>query len=158
MQVHMHPDAFRPNPSPRDRYWSLTNIDYDWRSWMSEGLMDGSIMRPSRFEGTPNPPYGQARRAGIEQTLKDTVVCDMLSTASQSKVPVYFNGFVHLMDIDTYVSEMETVFRDERFSGFDLYEVAALLGPKFDCTGVEPLDDGFERIMAKSRELGIVGT
>ena len=59
------------------------------------------------------------------------------------------------MDIDTYVSEMETVFRDERFSGFDLYEAAALLGPNFDGTGVEPLDDGFERITAKSRELGL---
>ena len=155
MQVHMHPDAFRPNPSPRERYWSLTNIDYDWRSSMREGMMDGSIMRPSRFEGMPNPPYGQASRAGIEQTLSDPVVGDMLSTASEANVPVYFNGFVHLMDIDTYVSEMETVFRDERFSGFDLYEAAALLGPNFDGTGVEPLDDGFERITAKSRELGL---
>ena len=88
--------------------------------------------------------------------MTDQVVCDMLSTASEAKVPVYFNGFVHLMDIDTYVSEMETVYRDERFSGFDLYEVAALLGPNFDGTGVEPLDDGFERVLAKSRELGIV--
>ena len=155
MQVHMHPDAFRPNPSPRERYWSLTNIDYDWRSWMRGGMMDGSIMRPSRFEGTPNPLYGQASRAGIEQTLTDPFVSDMLSTASEANVPVYFNGFVHLMDIDTYVPEMETVFRDERFSGFDLYEAAALLGPNFDGTGVEPLDDGFERIMAKSRELGL---
>ena len=48
MQVHMHPDVFRPNPSPRERYWSLTNIDYDWRSWFSEGLVDGSIMRGRR--------------------------------------------------------------------------------------------------------------
>ena len=158
MQIHMHPDAFRPDPTPRERYWSLTNINYDWQSWLEEGLADGSIMRPSRFEGTPNPPYGQAERAGISQTLSDPVVGDMLSTAAKNDVPVYFNGFVRLMDIDTYVSEMEAVFRDERFAGFDLYEVAALLGPDGDGTGMEPLDDGYERIMAKSQELRIAQT
>ncbi len=155
MQIHMHPDAFRPNPSPRERYWSLTNIHYDWQTWLTDGLADGSIMRPSRFEGVPNPPYGQARRAGISQTLSDPVVRDMLSTAAAAAVPVYFNGFVHLMDTDTYLSEMETVLLDGRFAGVDLYETAALLRPRTDGAGVEPLDDRFESIMAKSREMGL---
>jgi len=155
MQIHMHPDAFRPNPSPRDRYWSLTNINYDWKAWLGEGLADGSIMRPSRFEGVPNPAPGQAKRAGISHTLSDAVVQDMLASTGKAGVPVYFNGFIHLMTAEQYVSEMETTFRDERFAGFDLYEVAAILGPNSNGTRVEELDGGFDKIMAKSQELGI---
>lgn len=155
MQIHMHPDAFRQNPSPRDRYWSLTNIDYDWKAWLEEGLADGSIMRPSRFEGVPNPAPGQAKRAGISHTLSDAVVQDMLASTGKAGVPVYFNGFIHLMTAEQYVSEMETIFRDERFAGFDLYEVAAILGPNSNGTRVEELDGGFDKILAKSRELGI---
>ena len=155
MQIHMHPDAFRPNPSPRERYWSLTNINYDWKAWLEEGLADGSIMRPSRFEGVPNPAPGQAKRAGISHTLSDAVVKDMLASTGKARVPVYFNGFIHLMTAEQYVSEMETTFRDERFAGFDLYEVAAILGPNSNGTRVEELDGGFDKIMAKSQELGI---
>jgi hypothetical protein len=155
MQIHMHHDAFRPNPSPRERYWSLTNINYDWKAWLGEGLADGSIMRPSRFEGVPNPAPGQAKRAGISHTLSDAVVKDMLASTGKAGVPVYFNGFIHLMTAEQYVSEMETTFRDERFAGFDLYEVAAILGPNSNGTRVEELDGGFDKIMAKSQELGI---
>ncbi|MDA1349458.1 MAG: hypothetical protein O3A47_11450 [Chloroflexi bacterium] len=155
MQIHMHHDAFRPNPSPRERYWSLTNINYDWKAWLAEGLADGSIMRPSRFEGVPNPAPGQAKRAGITHTLSDAVVKDMLASTGKAGVPIYFNGFIHLMTAEQYVSEMETIFRDERFAGFDLYEVAAILGPNSNGTRVEELDGGFDKIMAKSQELGI---
>ena len=79
----------------------------------------------------------------------------MLTSTGKAGVPVYFNGFIHLMTAEQYVSEMETIFRDERFAGFDLYEVAAILGPNSNGTRVEELDGGFDKIMAKSQELGI---
>ena len=156
MQFHMHPDAFRPNPSPRERFWSLTNIHYDWRTWLREGLVDGCTMRPSRFEGTPNLPPGEAKRAHISQTLADPVVSEMLALARETGTPVCLNGFVGLMDVDQYVDELETIFHDGRFGGFDVYECAEILRATPDSSRLVPVDDRLERIRGKVKELGLV--
>lgn len=155
IQVHLHPDGFRDAPNARQGKGFSANVHFDWKGWLREGLADGATMRLSRFEGITDPVTGTARRGPLSRILDDEVVRDMLAVGQETDVPVYLNGFAALVDPDEFASDMESVYNDTRFAGFDIYENASIQLPTPDGSGLSPVEDFIEAIRAKTDELGL---
>ena len=156
IQIHMHPDGFRPALNSRQVMGFTGNIHLDWKTWLREGLADGSTMRLSRFAGIQDAPPGQARRGPLSNILADPVVEEMLTFARDIRFPIHLNLFEALVDTDEYVADMEDIFHDERFAGFDVYEVAGILNATPDGSELVQVGDSVERVRAKAGELGLL--
>ena len=160
-QVHVHADTFRPDAVHEAMSWMQANVQFDWKTWLREGLVDGITLRIGAETLEPGPE-GVARRskfphAALSKTLADPVGTEALALAQELGVPVYFNRYVTrpLGGTDEYVSDLESVFHDDRFAGLDLYELASMVRPSPDGSRLVPVEDRVEGIRAKAAELGI---
>ena len=57
-QVHVHAEAFGPDPCHGQLMGFPANLEFDWRTWLLEGLADGITLRTTWFEapgGGPGP-------------------------------------------------------------------------------------------------------
>jgi hypothetical protein len=148
MQVHMHTEAWRPDPRPSPMYWMPSNINYEWQSWMREGLFDGILLRGTEDVKTDDP-----------------VALEALDIAREMGVSVYLNrglrgvpgpDRVNVGGMDEYVADLETVFRDDRYAGFNIYDTKGIALPVPDGSRLVPVGDVIERIRTKAQELGLV--
>ena len=157
MHVHLHAEAFRPDPSQGQLMGFPANIHFDWRTWLTEGLVDSATLRTSWWEGLEDPPESvEPNRSRLSNTLSDPVVEEMLAVAKQRGVPVHLNRYVHrVVGIDEYVSDIEAVYNDPRFAAFDLYELANIARATPHGDGLVSFQGRLERIQAKVRELGL---
>jgi len=174
LNVHLHAEAFRPNPCPGQLMGFPANIHFDWGTWLREGLVDGATLRSNWYEALESPSEDNAQRSDLLKHLADPVVKEMLAVANETGVPVYLHRYVNrAININEYVSDIETIFYDDRFAGFNIYEVQDLIraapdGSRLVTANITKLDphdptsitemvtDGAERIQAKSKELGIL--
>ena len=157
MHVHMHTEAFRPEPSHGQAMGFPPNIHFDWSAWLEEGLVDGVTLRTTWFEGMEFALEEEAGRSSLPQALKDPFVEEVLTTTQRKNLPVQRNRYVsRAVNIDEYLADLELAFNDERFSGFDIYEVLHCIRPTPDGSRLVPVEDRLERIGAKARELGIL--
>ncbi len=133
------------------------NLHFDWQSWLSEGLVDAITLRTSWFEGLEDPIESKPDRSRLVPALRDAVVTEAFGLAGSLDLPVYLNRYIgRAVGIDEYLNDLETVFHDPRFAGFDLYELADLALPTPDGKGLEPTGNQLEMIKAKTAELGII--
>ena len=109
MRVNLNVDWFRPADSrPGSRRLAYpANIDFAWRSWVEEGLVDEATLRVFAlpFEGI----FGS-----------DAVAQDMIAACGAHGVPVFVNRYVSANP--NLVEEFQRVGDDGRFAGFVLYE------------------------------------
>lgn len=156
--VHLHAEAFRPNPCHGQLMGFPDNIRFDWKTWLREGLVDSTTLRASWWEGLEDPPgKGAVNRSQLANVLADPVVREMLSVANETDVPVTLNRYIHrAVGIEEYVSYIEAIYRDERFSGFDLYETANIFRPTPDGTALVPYEDRLDKVRATVQGLGLV--
>jgi hypothetical protein len=139
MQMHVHTGALplRPDPGRGQPFWMPANLYFDYGTWLREGLVDGIVLRSGK--------------------LDDPEVEEVLALAQKVNAPVSLNKYVHgALGIDEYVSDLESIFRDERFGGYVIYELQGLVRPAADGSRLIPVEDKMERIQAKAEELGIV--
>ena len=123
--------------------------------WIDEGLADGITFRTSWFEGWEDPPQGEPNRQQLTRSLGDPVAREALEYANQAEVPVYLNRYIsRAVGNDEYVADLDKVYRDPRFSGFDIYEWASLAHSNPDGTLLEPILDGIQKIRSQTHELG----
>ena len=109
MRVTLNTAWFRP---PEDRIVSHrlaypANIDFDWRQWIDEGLMDGAVLRMFGVEF--DAIFGG-----------DTVVKEMIDTCVARNLPVAVNRYVS--NVPELLDEFKRVLADARFGSFVLYE------------------------------------
>jgi len=114
MRVNLNLDWFRPaheRPGAR-RLAYPANVEFDWRVWVEQGLMDEAMLRPFArpFEGI----FGE-----------DAVAQEMIAACQARGVPVSVNRYVWANE--GLLGEFRRVLRDGRFSGFVLYETWAFL-------------------------------
>ena len=153
MQVHLHTEAFRPDPCPGQLMGFPANIHFDWKMWLNEGLVDGVTLRTSWFEALEDPP-GQVDRCRLSKALTDALVEEVLNLTQELGLPVYLNRYIKLpIAIEEYVSDLESVFHDDRFAGLDVYEVAHVLRAAPDGSKLVPVENRLEVIRAKAGEL-----
>ena len=149
-QVHVHTEAFRPDPCHGQLMGFPANLHFDWKAWLKQGLVDGITLRTSWFEAP------EADRGLLGNTLSDPVVEEALGLTSELGIPVYLNRYLKRANsIEEYASDLGSIFQDERFAGFDVYEFAHVSRPTPDASKLEPVENRLERIRAKAEELGI---
>ena len=155
MQFHLHTEAFHSKPVHGQVIGFPPNIFFDWKLWIDEGLADGITFRTSWFEGWEDPPQGEPNRQQLTRSLGDPVAREALKYANQAEVPVYLNRYIsRAVGNDEYVADLDKVYRDPRFSGFDIYEWASLAHSNPDGTLLEPILDGIQKIRSQTHELG----
>ena len=126
-QVHVHTEAFRPAPCHGQLMGFPANLHFDWKAWLKQGLVDGITLRTSWFEAP------EADRGLLNQTFSDPVVEEALGLTGDLGIPVYLNRYLKRANsIEEYVSDLDNIFHDERFAGFDIYEFAHVSRPTPD--------------------------
>ncbi len=157
LQAHVHTEAFRPDACHGQVMGFPANLHFDWQSWLSEGLVDSITLRTSWFEGLEDPIESKPERSRLDPALQDAVVEEAFGLAGSLDLPVHLNRYIgRAVGIDEYLNDLETVFHDPRFAGFDLYELADLALPTPDGKRLEPTGNWLEKIRAKTAQLGII--
>ena len=101
MRINLNVQWFRPDPPPSLRLGFTSNIHYDWRRWVDEGLLDEAIMRGM-------PPIGFEN---------DAVSCEMIARCEEKGIPLTVNRNIN----SNYAAEFTRLREDGRFSGFIIY-------------------------------------
>jgi hypothetical protein len=120
MRVNLNIDWFRPNPPPNRRLAYPANINFDWRRWVEEGLLDEAILRMFHL------PFGSI--------FDDPVAQEMIESCRARGIPLTVNRYIHPSSAD----EFDRARADGRFAGFIMYETATYLrfGPGGECSVV----------------------
>ena len=117
MRVTLNTAWFGP---PEDRRVSQrmaypANIDFDWRQWIDEGLMDGAVLR---LFGVPfDAIFGDDTGGSAES---HQVVQEMIGACVARDLPVAVNRYVS--NVPELLDEFKRVLADSRFGSFVLYE------------------------------------
>ena len=157
MQVHVHTEAFRPEPCHGQMMGFPDNIRFDWQSWVKEGLLDGVTFRMSWFEGLEDPPESPPDRSRLVNALEEPYAKESLDALVDAGVPAYLNRYIdRSVGIEEYLSDLERVYGDERFDGFDLYEFALMARASPDGRSLDSYKGRMEMIRAKAADLGLV--
>lgn len=137
LQVHFHAEAFRPNPVFGQQNGIPANIDFQWRTWLAENLLDEVYLRTSWFEAAEDPLSGKStQRSRLTRALADPVVEAMLTEARAHHRPVTLNRYIgRAAGLEEYLDDLELITRDDRFAGFDVYEF-------FDLAQSDPTQPG----------------
>lgn len=109
VRMNLNADWFRPaHERPGSRKISQSaNIDYDWRRWIDERLIDSAMLR---LFATPFDRIWGG----------DATVAEMVKRCNAAGLPVTVNRYVWANNQLT--TEFERVRNDGRFVGFVLYE------------------------------------
>jgi len=105
MRYNLQVDWFRPDPVAGRALAYPSNIDFQWRRWIDEGLMDEAILR---FYALP-----------FDCVFEDPVAREMIERCRGKGIPIKVNRYIKP---DTLIDEFRRVRQDGRFSGFILYE------------------------------------
>ena len=156
LQVHLHTEAFRPDPVHGQLMGFPANIEWQWREWLASGLVDSATLRTAWYERL-GPPIDDLR-----ELLAEPFVDETIAEARRHNVPLFLNRYAmdgHMrrtgVRADRYLEDLEVAFHDERLDGFDLYELWALAGPSADGRRIEPLTELLPRIGGLARRIGI---
>ncbi|MSU69407.1 MAG: hypothetical protein EXS39_01230 [Opitutaceae bacterium] len=137
LRVHLHAEAFRPDPAFGQLNGFPANIDFQWRRWIQEGLMDEVTLRTSWYEAAEDPLRAKStQRSRLVRALADPVATEMLAAAAEKKLPVTLNRYIgRTAGLAEYLDDLTLVARDGRFAGFDVYEF-------FDLAQAHPTQPG----------------
>ncbi len=155
MQVHVHTEAFRADPCHGQLMGFPANIRFEWQRWLRERLVDGITLRTSWFEGMEDPFSARSQRSRMPAALEDPVVEEALALSTRLGLPAYLNRYIsRAVGLDEYVADLDRIFHDPRFAGFDIYEFVHLARP--DARGeLQAVGERLEKLSAKARELGL---
>ncbi len=115
MRYNLQMDWLRPDRPLARALAYPANMNWEYQTWIKEGLMDEAILRFYHFQ-----------HAAI---LNDSVSRDMIELCHQNRIPVMFNQYISLSGTKgTEVpGQVQRVRDDGRFSGFILYETSDFL-------------------------------
>jgi len=110
MRYNLQLDYLRPNP-PANRLLAYSlNLNFQWRRWIDEGLMDEAIIRFFRL-----PPSA---------VFEDPYCQEIIAHCQKKGLPMTINRYVAQGFAGSNLTKELQRFRaDGRFSGFILYEV-----------------------------------
>lgn len=120
MRYNLQADFFRADP-PAERLLAYPlNIEFQWRRWIDEGLLDAVILRSYSLPG-------KSYNTPIEEVLADPVASAMVDASAKAGLPVAVNRYVNGAGENRLADEVRHVRRDPRLSGFIFYEVSDYL-------------------------------
>jgi len=105
MRINFQVDWYRPNP-PRGRKLAYpANLNFDWRTWIAEGLLDEGMIRTFAL------PF--------DSVFTDDVANEITDLCCRKNLPVYVNRYIQPKLLK---EEYKRVQDDGRFAGFVFYE------------------------------------
>jgi hypothetical protein len=135
MRYNLQMDFFRPDPPAARLLAYPANIDFQWRRWVSEGLMDEAILR---FYHLP-----------FDAVFEDAVAQEMVERCRAAGLPICVNRYISAAK-ERLPEEVKRVRADGRFSGFILYETYDFI--RFGREGECSVDGA--HVLAAAREAG----
>ena len=157
MALHLHTEAFRPDPVHGQLMGFPANIDFQFARWLADGLVDHATLRTSWYES-----LGPQNNDDLPALLDDPVVAYTIQQALGRGVPLVLNRYATEGNtrrsgerLARYLDELEFAVRDPRLDGFDVYEVWALARPSADGQRIEPIGDFLPKLSERARKLGI---
>jgi len=157
LAVHLHTEAFRPDPVHGELMGFPANIDFQFVRWLADGLVDHATLRTSWYES-----LGPTNNDDLPALLADPVVASTIEQARGRGVPLYLNRYAMQGNtarsgerLERYLDELEYASRDARLDGFDLYEWSVLARPSADGSRIEPIGDFLPKLSERARRLGI---
>jgi hypothetical protein len=143
MQVHLNVEFLRPDPRP-SRYFAYPwNINFEWRNWIREGLLDGATLRTFQF--TP------------EFVLADPFSAEVLRECAGRSIPVDYTRYTFFppRTPGDFAGDLQRVYEDGRFRSLIVYETADFITPD-GSGGVVAKGGMLEAIRDKAGDLGIL--
>jgi hypothetical protein len=111
----------------------------------------------SWFEGLEDPPESPPDRSRLVNALVEPYAAESLNALVEAGVPAYLNRYIdRSVGFEEYLSDLERVYGDERFDGFDLYEFSIMAQATPDGTDLKSYKGRMAMIRAKALELGLV--
>lgn len=116
LRYNLNMDWFRPDPPSCRQLAYPANINFDWKTWLAEGLLDAAVLRSYHLR---------------KQMLTDDFGQEIIDECQKYNLPVTFNHHVfgQMPDQDWFVDEFERVKQDKRFAGITLYEICNFMEP-----------------------------
>ena len=109
MRINLNMDWFRPEPAFGRKLAYPANMDFNWRQWVEEGLLDEGILRMFAM------PF--------DAIFDDVVTTEMIDRCQAKQIPVTVNRYIQPTGVDEFLR----VRADDRFAGYILYETASFL-------------------------------
>src|SRR5204863_511764 len=88
LHVHLHTEAFRPDPVHGQLMGFPANIDFQWQRWLEEGLVDAATLRVQWYES-----LGPPNNDDLPALLDDPIVADAIARARGAGVPLALNRY-----------------------------------------------------------------
>jgi hypothetical protein len=102
-------------------------------------------------------PRAPPDRSRLVNALAEPYAEESLNALVEAGVPAYLNRYIdRSVGFEEYLSDLERVYGDERFGGFDLYEFAIMARATPDGTELNSYKGRMEILRAKALELGLV--
>lgn len=151
LQVHFHAEAFRPDPVFGQQNGVPANIEFEWRRWLDEDLVDEVYLRTSWFEAAEDPLGAKGtQRSQLKRALADPVVIEMLTRTGEKHRPVTLNRYIgRAAGLEEYLDDVAMIARDDRFAGFDVYEFFDLAQSDPHAPGLIPRMGRIEGLKAR---------
>jgi hypothetical protein len=155
--VHLHTEAFRPDPVHGEIMGFPANLEFQWQRWLENGWLDHATLRTQWYES-----LGPTNNDDLPALLDDPVVADTIARARAAGVPLHLNRYA--MEggrrrtgdrLRHYLDDLEFVVRDGRLQGFDVYEFWVLARPSADGTRIEPTGDFLPKLREQVERLGL---
>lgn len=139
-QLHLHAEAFRPDPVFGQLHGVPANVEFQWQRWLDEGLADEVLLRTSWFEAAEDPlGASQTKRSRLSAALADPITAAMLDAAQRHQLPVTLNRYIgRAAKLAEYLDDLALTARDGRFTRFDVYEFFDLAQASSDSPGLTP--------------------
>jgi len=140
LQVHLHAEAFRPKLTFGQQHGMPANIDFQWKQWIADGLIDEVHLRTSWFEAAEDPLGAkETNHSKLTTALADPIADEMLSLAKEHNLPVTLNRYIgRAAGLAEYLDDIATAKRDGRIDQFDVYEFFDLAQASPDKPGLTP--------------------
>lgn len=151
LQVHLHAEAFRHNLVFGQQHGMPANVEFQWRRWLEEGLVDEVQLRTSWFEAAEDPLGAkETSRSKLTHALADPVATEMLQLAHEKQLPVTLNRYIgRAAGLPEYLDDIRTALQDGRIARFDVYEFFDLAQASLDQPGLTPKGDRIAALKAR---------
>ena len=151
LQVHLHAEAFRPELTFGQQHGMPVNIEFQWRRWIEEGLVDEVHLRTSWFEAAEDPlGAAETSKSKLSNALADPIVNDMLAVAQQHQLPVTLNRYIgRAAALPEYLDDIVRAQQDGRIDRFDVYEYFDVAQASPDKPGLTPKGERLAGLKAR---------
>ncbi len=141
LQVHLHSEAFHPHPVFGQINGFPANIEFQWRRWIEEKLVDEVTLRTSWYEGAEDKlGTKETRRSRLTNALADPVAVEMLEVATRARLPITLNRYIgRAAGLAEYLDDITWANNNGRIARFDIYESFDLVQADPGKPGLIPL-------------------